>query len=212
MRQYKLYLFLLLTLLLTSNVKLAYAENKPSAILVMGDSLSAAYGISLEQGWVNLLQKPLAQYPQWRIINASVSGETTRGGLARLPALLAQHRPGIVIIELGGNDGLRGQPLQLVQKNLQTMIDASVKSGAEVLLVGMQIPTNYGGRYTSQFKAMYPELAKKNEVPLVDFLLEGVATERALMQRDSIHPTAEAQPIIMENVWPVLEGMLQPSS
>lgn len=174
----------------------------------MGDSLSAAYGIELEQGWVHLLKEPLTKYPDWQIINASVSGETTSGGLARLPKLLSEHQPKIVIIELGGNDGLRGQPLKLMEKNLQAMIDASKNSGAEVLLIGMQIPPNYGQRYTNQFKATYSQLAEKNQLALVDFLLSDVATHAEYMQKDGIHPTAEAQPIIVKNVWPVVEKML----
>ncbi len=206
----KLYLFLLLSFLFTNSmlIKSAYAVEKSTTILVMGDSLSAAYGIELEQGWVNLLKTPLTKYPEWQIINASVSGETTSGGLARLPKLLSEHQPKIVIIELGGNDGLRGQPLKLMEKNLQAMIDASKNSGAAVMLVGMQIPPNYGQRYTHQFTATYQHLAEKNQLALVDFLLAGVATNSDYMQKDGIHPTAEAQPIIVQNVWPVLERML----
>jgi acyl-CoA thioesterase-1 len=181
--------------------------NQPT-ILVMGDSLSAGYGIKVQEGWVNLLQKELAQKSQVKIVNASVSGETSGGGLARLPALLTQHKPKIVIIELGGNDGLRGQPLKGMQENLQTMITLSQTSGAKILLVGMQIPTNYGLRYTTQFKATYPTLAEKNKTALVPFLLEGVATHSELIQNDGIHPTAAAQPIIVKNVLPLLLPIL----
>jgi len=207
----KLYLFLLLSLLFTHNalIQPVYAEEKPARILVMGDSLSAAYGIELKQGWVSLLKEPLTKYPDWQIINASVSGETTSGGLARLPKLLTEHQPKIVIIELGGNDGLRGQPLTLMEKNLQTMIDASKQTGAAVMLIGMQIPPNYGQRYTQQFKTTYVKLAEKNQLPLVPFLLEGIATHESLMQKDGIHPTAEAQPMIVNNIWPFLEKILQ---
>lgn len=193
----------IIILLLCSNLVSA----KQVTILVMGDSLSAGYGIKLEQGWVNLLQQDL--HEEAKIINASVSGETTSGGLTRLPALLKTHQPAVVILELGGNDGLRGQPLKLMQENLQTMISASQASGAKVLLVGMQIPTNYGQRYTKQFKETYPALAEKNNLLLVPFLLEGVATKEELIQSDKIHPTAEAQPTLVNNVKPLLEKILK---
>lgn len=177
-------------------------------VLVMGDSLSAAYGIKVEQGWVRLLQQELLQKTQVRIVNASVSGETTSGGLARLPALLKQHQPTVVILELGANDGLRGQPLKLMQENLQAMISLSQSAGAKVLLVGMQIPTNYGQRYTRQFRESFTELAQHNKLALVPFLLEDVAAHSDLIQSDGLHPTAEAQPIILNNVRPYLETML----
>lgn len=193
---------LIITLLFCSNLVSA----KPVTVLVMGDSLSAGYGIKLEQGWVNLLQQQMTN--EAKIINASVSGETTSGGLTRLPALLKTHQPAVVILELGGNDGLRGQPLKLMQENLQTMISASQTAGAKVLLIGMQIPTNYGQRYTKQFKETYLTLAEKNNVLLVPFLLEGVATREELFQSDKIHPTAEAQPMLVKNVKPLLEKML----
>lgn len=194
----------LLIIVLLSCVDSAIA--KQATVLVMGDSLSAGYGIKLEEGWVNLLQQQLSK--EIKIVNASVSGETSSGGLTRLPALLKTHQPAVVILELGGNDGLRGQPLKLMQENLQTMITASQAAGAKVLLVGMQIPTNYGQRYTRQFKETYPTLAEKNNVLLVPFLLEGVATKEELFQNDKIHPTAEAQPILVENVKPRLEKLL----
>lgn len=178
-------------------------------VLVMGDSLSAGYGIKLEEGWVNLLQKELAKKDQAKIVNASVSGETSSGGLTRLPALLSQHKPNIVIIELGGNDGLRGQPIKILQENLQTMITLSQAIGAKILLVGMQIPTNYGPRYTTQFKDTYEALAEKNKTGLVPFLLEGVATHSELIQNDGIHPTAAAQPVIVKNVLPILLPMIK---
>lgn len=185
----------------------AYA-NQPT-VLVMGDSLSAGYGIKLEEGWVNLLQKELAKTNQAKIVNASVSGETSSGGLARLPALLNQHKPNIVIIELGGNDGLRGQPIKIMQENLQAMITVSQTIGAKVIIVGMQIPTNYGPRYTKQFKEIYPALAEKNKTYLIPFLLEGVATHDELIQKDGIHPTTEAQPLILKNVLPVLIPLIK---
>ena len=197
---------ILAALLLTLATHFSHAT--PASVLVMGDSLSAAYGINVEEGWVSLLQQQLLKKAQVKIINASVSGETTSGGLGRLPALLKQHQPTIVILELGANDGLRGQPLKLMQENLQAMISLSKTAGAEVLLVGMQIPTNYGQRYTSQFKASFPALAEKNKIKLVPFLLEAVAAHSELIQSDGLHPNAAAQPIILNNVRPHLEAML----
>lgn len=209
MYKLKIYLFLLLTLVtnLTYSQAPAMATTK---ILVMGDSLSAGYGIDIQHGWVSLLERELTKNYAVQIINASVSGETSSGGSSRLPALLNQHKPDIVILELGGNDGLRGQPLKLLEKNLQLMIDASEKAGAKVLLAGMQIPPNYGARYSSQFKALYENLAQNNDaVRLVPFFLEGIGGVEVMMQRDGIHPTAEAQPIIVKNVLPELEKMLR---
>jgi len=207
MYKLKIYLFLLLTIV----TSLVYAQNPTAAttkILVMGDSLSAGYGIDIEQGWVSLLEEELTKNHAIQIINASVSGETSSGGNTRLPALLAEHNPDIVILELGGNDGLRGQPLKLLEKNLQAMIDASKKNEAKVLLAGMQIPPNYGARYSNQFKELYPKLAEQNQLGLIPFLLEGVGGNDTLVQRDGIHPTAEAQPLIVKNVLPELEKLL----
>lgn len=207
MYKLKIYLFLLLTIV----TNLVYAQNPTTGttkILVMGDSLSAGYGIDIKQGWVSLLEQELTKNHAVQIINASVSGETSSGGNSRLPALLAEHQPDIVILELGGNDGLRGQPLKLLEKNLQTMIDASKKIEAKILLAGMQIPPNYGARYSNQFKELYPKLAKQNELGLIPFLLEGIGGNETLVQRDGIHPTAEAQPIIVKNVLPELEKLL----
>jgi acyl-CoA thioesterase-1 len=207
MYKLKIYLFLLLTIV----TSLAYAQNptaRTTKILVMGDSLSAGYGIDIQQGWVNLLEKELTKNHAIQIINASVSGETSSGGNTRLPALLAEHKPDIVILELGGNDGLRGQPLKLLEKNLQEMIDASRKIEAKVLLAGMQIPPNYGARYSNQFKELYPKLAEQNQLGLIPFLLEGVGGNETLVQRDGIHPTTEAQSIIVKNVLPELEKIL----
>jgi len=188
------------------------AQAKPATVLVMGDSLSAGYGINVDKGWVNLLRQEEAKSNSATLINASVSGETTSGGLSRLPALLKAHHPDIVILELGGNDGLRGQPLKIMQDNLQTMIDASKAIGAKIILVGMQIPTNYGPRYTRQFREIFPTLAEKNNIALVPFLLEGIATHSELIQNDQIHPTEEAQPIMVNNVKPVLEKVLKESN
>lgn len=198
----------ILRIFLLSFIAPVTLANSPN-ILIMGDSLSAGYGIKVEQGWVHLLQQDLAKKQQAHVINASVSGETTGGGLTRLPALLKKHQPDIVIIELGGNDGLRGQPLNIMRDNLQAMITASQASGARVLLAGMQIPTNYGARYTKQFKEIYPKLAEENKIILIPFLLENVAAKRELIQRDGIHPTAEAQPIILNNVLPMLLPLLE---
>ena len=198
---------ILLFLLLPVISEFSFA--KQPTVLVMGDSLSAGYGIQLEQSWVTLLQRELVKSTQSKVINASVSGETSGGGLARLPALLSKHKPDVVIIELGGNDGLRGQPINIMQDNLQTMITASQTVGADVLLAGMQIPPNYGPRYTKQFKETYVKLAEKNNISLVPFLLENVAAQSNLIQRDGIHPTAEAQPIILKNVLPVLVPLLK---
>jgi acyl-CoA thioesterase-1 len=205
MQKIHIYVFLLLTFV-TSAVM---AQQPAKKILIMGDSLSAGYGIDIQQGWVSLLQKKLAENNAVEIINASVSGETSSGGKARLPALLNEHKPDIVILELGGNDGLRGQPLKLLENNLQTMIDASKNSGAEVILAGMQIPPNYGPRYSTEFKALYEKLAEKNQSGLIPFLLEGIGGKAELMQRDGIHPTAEAQQIIVENALPEIQKYLK---
>jgi len=186
----------------------ASAEPAPR-ILVLGDSLSAAYGLNVEQGWVHLLEQRLAQKYPHKVINASVSGETTGGGLARLPALLKQHQPALVILELGGNDGLRGHPLNIMRRQLAGIIEQSQAADARVLLVGMHIPSNYGQRYTQQFHTTYRQLAEQYQLPLVDFFLEGVALQPGLMQRDGIHPTAEAQEKMLDNVWPVLVPMLE---
>lgn len=204
MNKLKIYLFLLLTIVISH----AYAQSK-TTILVMGDSLSAGYGIDIEKSWVSLLEKELTKQKDIQIINASVSGETSSGGNTRLPALLNEHHPDVVILELGGNDALRGQPLKLLEKNLQSMIDASKKFNAKILLAGMQIPPNYGARYSNQFKELYPNLAEKNDIALVPFLLEGIGGNAELMQRDGIHPTAEAQPIIVNNVLPELLSVLE---
>jgi acyl-CoA thioesterase-1 len=185
----------------------ATAADAPShKILILGDSLSAAYGIRQQDGWAYLLQTALAD--RAIIINASVSGETTAGGVQRLPRLIKEHQPNIVVIELGGNDGLRGYPASGIRKNLQTLISKSMDADAKVLLIGMQIPPNYGKRYTDAFAQNYVQLADKYTLALVPFLLESVAGEPALMQSDGIHPTAEAQTLILQNVLPTLRAML----
>ena len=178
-------------------------------VLVLGDSLSAEYGIARDSGWVALLKNRLeAKDIDADIVNASISGETTSGGRARLPALLEQHAPGIVIIELGGNDGLRGLPIASAEANLRAMIEMAKKAKAQVLLVGMQIPPNYGRNYTEKFSSMYAKMARDMKVPLVPFLLEGVADRPKLFQADRIHPVAQAHPVILDNVWPRLKPLL----
>lgn len=179
-------------------------------VLVFGDSLSASYGIEEEQGWVNLLSEKLrqAQSP-YSVINASVSGETSTGGLSRLPAALAEFQPSVVILELGGNDGLRGLPLATLQSNLEEMVSLSQRAGAKVLLAGIQIPPNYGPRYTEPFYALFGDIAESEQLPFVPFLIDGIPQQPELMQNDGIHPRAEAQHMILDNVWPVLAPMLQ---
>lgn len=185
----------------------AYSASK--TILVLGDSLSAEYGIARGAGWVSLLEKRLQEERiDARVVNASISGETTSGGRARLPALLKQHQPTVVVIELGGNDGLRGLPVNAAQTNLREMIRASHQAKARVLLVGMRIPPNYGREYTERFFAMYANLAREHKTALVPFFLDGVAEKPELFQPDRIHPTAEAQPVMLDNVWPKLQPLL----
>ncbi len=208
--RFKLYSFLLLTIV--SNLLVpwrASAQTLNGGILVLGDSLSAGYGMKLEEAWPSLLQEQLQAQRLGTVINASVSGETSSGGKARLAELLKAHQPGIVILELGGNDGLRGQPLKLLRANLQAMIEMSESQGAKVLLVGMQIPPNYGARYTREFAKTYADLAQANQLALVPFLLEGVATRPELMQNDGIHAAAKAQTHLLNNVWPYLQPLLK---
>jgi acyl-CoA thioesterase-1 len=192
-------------------IGLAGATHAAPTILVFGDSLSAAYGIPRESGWVALLAQRLqAGKPAYQVVNASVSGETTAGGLSRLPALLAAHRPHLTILALGANDGLRGLPLTHTARNLEAMIDLAEKPGGKVLLVGMQLPPNYGPAYTSKFQALFAAVANKKKVRLVPFLLAGIATQPDRFQADGLHPTAQAQPILLDTVWhglaPMLEG------
>lgn len=178
-------------------------------VLVVGDSISAAFGLDTRQGWVALLQQRLSEEGfEHRVVNASISGDTSAGGLARLPALLAEHRPELVIIELGGNDGLRGQPPAQLHQNLAQMVERSRSAGAEVLLLGMQLPPNYGQRYTQAFAQVYADLAQDKSVALVPFFLEGVGGVPGMMQADGIHPQAAAQPQMLENVWPTLKPLL----
>lgn len=178
-------------------------------LLVVGDSISAGFGLNTDQGWVSLLQQRLQKEGYaYKVVNASISGDTSAGGLARLPALLSGEKPGLVVIELGGNDGLRGQPPQQLQQNLASMVAASQRAGARVLLLGMRLPPNYGERYTQAFVRAYEQVAQASQVPLVPFFLDGVGGVPQLMQADGIHPTAAAQPRLLENVWPQLKPML----
>jgi acyl-CoA thioesterase I len=178
-------------------------------LLVLGDSLSAEYGIGRGTGWVSLLSKRLAERGRpWVVVNASVSGETTSGGLTRLPQLLAKHKPAIVLIELGGNDALRGLPLATVEANLRQMVRLSKQAGARPILAGMMMPPNYGRAYAEHFQAIFQRVAEVEKVALVPFLLEGIGENADFFLADRIHPTEAAQPIILENVWPVLVRML----
>jgi len=174
-------------------------------ILLVGDSISAAFGLEISEGWVALLEQRLADegYPH-SVINASVSGDTTAGGLARLPGLLEEFEPELVIIELGGNDGLRALPLENMQQNLSAMVSLSQQAGADVILLGMMIPPNYGPRYADGFARVFHQVAKKRDVTLVPFLLEGVGGVEGMMQDDGVHPTAAAQPLLLDNAWPAV--------
>lgn len=182
---------------------------KEKKILVVGDSLSAAYKLSAEQGWVHLLQLRLLDndYP-YRVVNASVSGATTAAGLQIMPQALARHRPEIVLIELGGNDGLQGKPVPYITNNLERLISLAKGAQARVVLLGTRLPPNFGARYTEPFFAQYAMLAKRHELPLVPFLLEGVAGYSSLMMEDGIHPRAEGQRLLLENVWPTLKPLV----
>lgn len=185
-------------------------DGEKPTILVVGDSLSAAYGIALDDGWVALLQNRLEQEGyEYRVINASISGDTTAGGLARLRVAVARQAPALVVVELGANDGLRGLPLRSMRDNLAAMIEVAQGAGADVALLGIHIPSNYGPRYTKSFHAIYGQLAQKYAVGLVDFFLDGVAMDRTLMLDDGLHPNAQAQPRLLDNAWTVIEPLLQ---
>ena len=188
----------------------ASAYSAPKTVLVLGDSLSAEYGLNRGSGWVALLEKKLkAERITARIVNASISGETTSGGRSRLPALIKQHKPDVVVIELGANDGLRGLPVVQAEDNLRAMVDLSKKNKAEVLLIGMRMPPNYGRTYTEQFFNMYTKLSDKYKAPLVPFMLEGVAEQPKLFQADRLHPNADAHPIILANIWPKFKPLVK---
>jgi acyl-CoA thioesterase-1 len=187
------------------------AQAETPVILVFGDSISAGYGLErVDQGWVALLQTRLKdQEYGYQVVNASVSGETTAGGLARLPRALSLHHPGIVILELGGNDGLRALPTAQMGANFARMVDLSAAAGAKVLLLGIRMPPNYGLEYTEQFRLCYSNLARDKKLPLVPFLLKDIALDPALMQADGIHPNALGQPKLLDNVWPMLAPLLR---
>ncbi len=186
----------------------AYAQ--APVILVFGDSISAGYGLPrVEQGWVELLKARLqAQGYGYQVVNASVSGETTAGGLARLPRALELHHPSIVILELGGNDGLRALPIEQMRANLTQIVTLAAAAGAKVLLLGMRMPPNYGPQYTKQFALVFSDLAGEKKMPLVPFLLTDIALTPSLLQGDDIHPNALGQPILLDNVWPALKPLL----
>ncbi len=185
----------------------AFAADGP--VLVLGDSLSAAHGLRSDEGWVSLLGKRLAATtPARGVVNASISGETTAGGLARLPTLLAEHKPSVLVVELGANDALRGLPVAAPRANLERIITLATEAGARVLLLGIEIPVNYGPQYRDALRSMYRDLARDFNLPLVPFLLDGVALDPDLMQADGLHPTAAAQPKLLDNVWPMLEATL----
>ena len=181
----------------------------PPTVLVFGDSLSAGYGIDVDNSWTALLQQRLRELGyEHRVVNASISGETTEGGAARIDAALANFAPELIILELGGNDGLRGFPPSRMRGNLETIIRRSKASGATVVLLGIRIPTNYGPRYTAAFDAVYREVAAEFEVEWIEFFMEGVALNDELLQDDRIHPNTQAQPILLENAWPIISAAL----
>ncbi len=187
----------------------ATVQSAEDTILVLGDSLSSGHGMASEESWVALLVERLEQGAYgYEVVNASISGDTTSGGLARLPRLLDVHAPAVVIIELGGNDGLRGLPVSSIKRNLDQMIELTEQAGATPVLTGIQIPPNYGPAYTEMFRDMYAELAGEHEIPFVPFLMEDVALDPELMQRDRMHPNEAGQPVMLENVWRVLEDVI----
>ncbi|MFK8053943.1 MAG: arylesterase [Woeseiaceae bacterium] len=195
----------------TKEVRAESTEDKRPVLMVVGDSLSAGYGLAdTGDGWVALLQQRLdTESLAFRVVNASISGDTSNGGAARLPAALATHSPAVVVIELGGNDGLRGLPLNVMRSNFVRMIEAAQSQGAEVILLGMMIPPNYGERYTTDFQQQFVDLSEQYDLTLVPFFLENVALSQELMQSDGIHPNANAQPIMLNNVWPALAPIVE---
>lgn len=187
-----------------------YAHGDQQTILVFGDSISAGYGMQADESWVSLLSGKLESGAyDYKVINASVSGETTGGGVVRLNKALETHKPALLVLELGGNDGLRGYPIDKIKENLESMIKQSQAAETQVLLLGMVLPPNYGRRYTLAFENLYTELAEKFDVELLPFLLDGIATTESLMQRDGIHPKAEAQHLLLNEVWPYIERFTQ---
>ena len=198
----------LCSFLLICAVAVAQTANAPT-VLVFGDSLSAGYGIDVDQSWPALLQGRLeSQGYEHRVVNASISGETTEGGVTRIGSTLENFSPDLVILELGGNDGLRGFPPERMKANLATIIETTLASGAEVVMLGIRIPTNYGPRYTRSFEDVYRELADELGVPWIEFFMQGIALNEDLMQDDGIHPNAKAQPILLDNAWPIIREAL----
>jgi acyl-CoA thioesterase-1 len=199
----------LLTLLLILSAVTAGSADTPT-VLVLGDSLSAGYGIDVDQSWTALLQSRLdAQGYEHRVVNASISGETTQGGAARISAALNEFEPEVVVLALGGNDGLRGFPPERIKANLLSIVDAVESKGGAVVLLGIRIPTNYGARYTQAFEKVYDELAEERDLPWIEFFMEGVALDEELMQDDGIHPNEKAQPVLLDNAWPAIQQALQ---
>ena len=202
----------ILTLFLLLAAANAGAAVAPS-VMVFGDSLSAGYGMDVDQSWPALLQARLQQEGyEYRVVNASISGETTEGGAKRIARALQQFTPRLVILELGGNDGLRGFPPERMKQNLETIIETSIAAGADVVMLGIRIPSNYGARYTAAFERVYRELAEEHDVPWIEFFMDGIAMNEELMQDDGIHPNASAQSILLDNAWPVIERTLAPES
>lgn len=184
-------------------------QTQAATVLVVGDSISAAFGLETQEGWVTLLEERLREHnPEFKVVNASISGETTGGGLARFPQLLSEHQPDYVIIELGGNDGLRGLSLTQMSSNLTRMVQQAKQQDAVVLLLGMRLPGNYGQRYTEAFYNVYQQIAEQENVAVVDFFLAGVGGEEGMMQADGVHPTQMAQPLLLDNAWQRLAPLL----
>lgn len=199
--------------LLCSAVSADQGESDAPYILVLGDSLSAAYNMESHQAWPSLLQSRLKQDGyDWRVFNSSITGDTTQGGLARLPRLLDRYAPGIVILELGGNDGLRGIAPDVTRENLASMIEMAQSSGARVVLAGIRIPPNYGAQYVERFENIFPALAERYGTTLIPFFMDGVALAPGMMQADGIHPSVEAQPLLLDNLWPAVEPLLAPQN
>lgn len=199
-----------LRLLCAAWLLIVFGMAQAQTLLVVGDSISAAYGIEIEQGWVAQLQQRLNERElSYQVVNASISGDTSAGGRTRLPALLEQHQPDLVVIELGGNDGLRGLSLVSLKDNLSAMVELARQQGSRVIVLGMRIPPNYGPRYTEGFYQVYQQLAQELDVPVLGFFLEGIGGVPGMVQNDGIHPTAAAQPLLLDNAWPLIEAQLQ---
>lgn len=206
-------IYVLVAALLTTNTIAAESDGAIPQILVLGDSLSAAYNMETGVAWPSLLEARLKQDGyDWRVFNSSITGDTTQGGVSRLPRLLERHAPDIVILELGGNDGLRGLPPGVTRENLAAMIEMSQEAGARVLLAGIRIPPNYGAQYVERFERIYPELSEQYGTALVPFFMDGVALDPLMMQDDGVHPSVEAQPLLLDNLWPVLQPLLESGS